>query len=209
VTVAPASEPITLADAKGYLDVDFDQKDALITRLISDARRYAEQMLHKSLVTQTIEMIWEPDPEPTGPLSGPIGDYDEDIYLNNPNIPLDGTAQIQIPVIMGPVQSLTSVEYQLTRSDAPEWTTLAATDANGNPNYRLDTYAEPNELNVFASVTATRYRLTYVAGSLSNMQFDLRGALFSLINYWYEYREGAPVPDGIRQQLAERRVISL
>lgn len=206
------AELITLDEAKDYLNVDFDSKNQLITRLIVAARRYAENMLQKSLVTQTIQMIHEVEPVAAGPLSGPVdAPMDADLFLERPNIPLLGNARVIIPVVMGPVQSFTSLEWQLTRADVPEWTLLAATDGNGNPNYRLDTYAEPNEVNLFTILAASRYRLTYVAGSttLDPKIADIRLAMLSLINYWYEYREGAPVPDGIRQQFAERRIITL
>lgn len=211
ITVPPASEPVTLTDTKDYLNVDFSSKDTLITRLITDARRYAENMLHRSLITQTIQLIYEPERVAQGELSGPIGiRYDEDLW-ERPNVPLLGTARIVIPCLMGPVQSFTSLEYQLTRMDNPEWTLVSAVDSGGNANYRLDSYMEPNEINVFTILAASRYRLTYVAGSdaMDPKILDLRNALFSLINYWYEHREGDPVPDGIRQQFAERRAFIL
>lgn len=211
ILVAPISEPLTLSDAKDYLNVDFSSKDALITRLITDARRYAENMLHKSLVTQTIQLIYEPERVASGELSGPVGiRYDEDLW-ERPNVPLLGTARIVIPCLMGPVQSFTSLEYQLTRMDNPEWTLVNPIDSGGNANYRLDSYAEPNEVNVFTILAASRFRLTYVAGSnaMDPKILDLRTPLFSLINFWYEHREGDPVPEGIRQQFAEKRVFLL
>jgi hypothetical protein len=211
ITTLPSAEPITLTDAKDYLNVDFASKDALITRLITDARRYAENLLHKSLVTQTIQLIYEPERAASGELSGPVGiRYDEDLW-ERPNVPLLGTARIVIPCLMGPVQTFTSLEYQLTRMDNPEWTLVSATDSGGNANYRLDSYAEPNEVNVFTILAASRYRLTYVAAAstIDPKILDIRTALFSLINFWYEHREGDAVPDGIRQQFAERRVFML
>jgi len=211
ITVPPASEPVTLTDAKDYMNVEFSSKDTLITRLITDARRYAENFLARSLVTQTIQLIYEPERVASGELSGPVGiRYDEDLW-ERPNVPLLGTARIVIPCLMGPVQTFTSLEYQLTRQDNPEWTLVAAIDSGGNANYRLDSYAEPNEVNVFTILAASRYRLTYVAGAstIDPKIVDLRNALFSLINFWYEHREGDLVPDGIRQQFAERRVFML
>ncbi len=211
IIVLPSAEPITLVDAKDYMNVDFSSKDALITRLITDARRYAENILSRSLVTQTIQLVYEPERVAQGELSGPVDiQYDEDLW-ERPNVPLLGTARIVIPVLMGPVTSFTSLEYQLTRQDNPEWTLVDAIDSGGNANYRLDTYAEPNEVNVFTILAASRYRLTYVAAAstIDPKILDLRNALFSLINYWYEHREGDPVPDGIRQQFAERRVFML
>lgn len=51
--VKPAVEPITLAEAKLFLRVDGSSEDSLITTLISVTREYAEEYLHRSLVTQT------------------------------------------------------------------------------------------------------------------------------------------------------------
>lgn len=49
---APASEPVTLAEAKLYLRVDGSGDDALISDLIVAARMDAEQWMRRSLVTQ-------------------------------------------------------------------------------------------------------------------------------------------------------------
>ena len=48
----PASEPITLADAKTHLRVDIIDDDALITALIVAARQYAEQITARSFISQ-------------------------------------------------------------------------------------------------------------------------------------------------------------
>ncbi len=211
IITPPSNEPVTITEAKSYLRVDFSGEDTLIAGLISDARRYAENLLGRSFFTQTIQLIYEPDRIAQGELSGPVGiRYDVDLW-ERPNVPLLGTARICIHCLMGPVQTFTSLEYQLTRMDNPEWTLVQPQDSGGNFNYRLDPYAEPNEINVFTILAASRFRLTYVAGSatLDPKILDLKPAMLSLINFWYEYREGGPVPDGIRQQFAERRVFSL
>lgn len=57
VTTAPASEPVSLTEAKAHLRVEFDDDDALITSLISAARDYCERYLHRSLLTQTITQV--------------------------------------------------------------------------------------------------------------------------------------------------------
>lgn len=212
ITSPATTELLALTDVKRYLRVDFTSEDTLITDLITDARRYAENLLHKSLCTQTIQMIHEVEPVAAGSLSGPVdAPMDADLFLERPNIPLLGNARVIIPIIMGPVASLTSVEWQLTRADVPEWTLLSATDGNGNPNYRLDTYADPPELNMFTILAASRYRITYTAGAATfdPKILDIKPAMLSLINHWYEHREGDSIPDGIRQQFGERRVFTL
>lgn len=51
-TIAPAAEPVTLAEAKLYLRVDGNEEDRLINDLIQSARQQIEQWLRRSLVTQ-------------------------------------------------------------------------------------------------------------------------------------------------------------
>lgn len=70
----PASEPLTLAEAKLYLRVDGSAEDALITDLIAAAREHAEQALHKSLMTQSWKLVFDGSaplctPLPRGPVS--------------------------------------------------------------------------------------------------------------------------------------------
>lgn len=56
LTTGPASEPITLAQAKLHLRVDGAGDDALITALIVAAREQAEFLLGQRLVTQTWQL---------------------------------------------------------------------------------------------------------------------------------------------------------
>ena len=51
----PASEPVTLAEAKLHLRVDTVDDDARITELITTARQQAELILKRSLLPQTWE----------------------------------------------------------------------------------------------------------------------------------------------------------
>lgn len=57
--VPPATEPLTLADAKLYLRVDGSQEDKLIAQLISTARETAESHLRCSLLTQQWKLTCE------------------------------------------------------------------------------------------------------------------------------------------------------
>jgi uncharacterized phiE125 gp8 family phage protein len=54
VTAAPASEPISLEDAKMHLCVDTDDNDDLIEMLITTTRQHVEKMTGSALVTQTV-----------------------------------------------------------------------------------------------------------------------------------------------------------
>lgn len=55
---APASEPVSLAEAKLYLRVDGTDDDTLISDLIVAARMNAEDFLRKSLITQTWKLAY-------------------------------------------------------------------------------------------------------------------------------------------------------
>lgn len=57
VSTAPASEPISLTEAKLYLRVDTTADDALITALITAARETVERYTSRALVTQTITQV--------------------------------------------------------------------------------------------------------------------------------------------------------
>lgn len=77
---APASEAITLSEAKSYLRVDSSDEDTLITDMIVVAREFAERYLQRSLITQSWQMAY------------------------------DDFAPAQINLLRGPVQSITSVK---------------------------------------------------------------------------------------------------
>jgi uncharacterized phiE125 gp8 family phage protein len=75
----PATEPLTLAEAKLFLRVDGSTEDSLITSMVSAVRIAAEQYLSRSLITQSWKLAYD------------------DYLLSVTALPL------------GPVQSITSV----------------------------------------------------------------------------------------------------
>lgn len=83
LVTAPASEPLTTAEAKSHLRVDISDDDTLIDAYVKAARQYVEEELGRALITQT----W---------------DYTLDEF------PSDGSA-IQLP--KPPLVSVTSVSY--------------------------------------------------------------------------------------------------
>ena len=58
----PAAEPVSLAEAKLHLRVDFDEDDALIQALISAARQAAEMLTQRQLVTARWRMVLDSFP---------------------------------------------------------------------------------------------------------------------------------------------------
>lgn len=62
VTTAPATEPVSTADAKTYLNVSTSLHDTLIANLVSAARQQYEFYTATAVITQTITQIWDCTP---------------------------------------------------------------------------------------------------------------------------------------------------
>ncbi len=58
VSTAPASEPVTTAEAKLSLRVDHSEEDDLIDEYIQAAREYVEGFTNRGLMTQTIKQYY-------------------------------------------------------------------------------------------------------------------------------------------------------
>jgi len=62
ITVPPTTEPLTLAEAKAHLRVEFDDDDTLIEALVSAARSAAEEYTNRAIMPQTVQHVlpWFP-----------------------------------------------------------------------------------------------------------------------------------------------------
>ena len=130
LVTSPAEEPVSLADAKLHLRVDFTDDDALITALISAARQAAEMLTGRQIVTARWKLVLDSFPGPS--LMGvPAGEP----------FSLPGHA-ILLP--KSPVASVLSIQY-LDMSGA--WQTMPATD------YTVDAACEPARITpVFGKI---------------------------------------------------------
>ncbi len=59
----PASEPLSVADAKSYLRVAHDDDDAIVVALIASARHHVEALTRTGLLTQTWRLMLDRWPE--------------------------------------------------------------------------------------------------------------------------------------------------
>jgi uncharacterized phiE125 gp8 family phage protein len=58
----PATEPITLAEAKLNCRVDHNDENDLLNMLIAAARQHAETILHRAIITQTLDAYFDEFP---------------------------------------------------------------------------------------------------------------------------------------------------
>lgn len=167
VISVPASEPITLSEAKNYLKVEdsYTDDDTLITAIITSVRQYIETYLTTALITQTIEEKW---------------DYiDVRSYQMRQNFNLG----------VYPVQSVTSITYIDTNGDSQTWSASEYVVDTHRQVARIgikNGYTWPSiqdEINVFT--------VTYIAGygdAGSDVPGNILQAMRYLIAAYYENR---------------------
>jgi hypothetical protein len=203
-------EPLSLeSDVRGWLRIDTHDEDASVSGLITRVRQYAEQVTRLALITQTIQTLIGVSRSPAGRLSGPVENSGEQMISERAGS-LGGMAQFYLRLPVSPAISITTVEYQLTPFDNPEWTVLPAKDGNNNDNYRLDNLSLPSRLNFAGLLAASRFRITYTAGyTPSTLPGDLRQPMLSLIGYYYLNREGGAVPEDVMDQFHKQRILKV
>lgn len=102
---APATEPVTLAEAKVHLRCG-DGEDALLGVLIQAAREHAEHQIGRALITQTWERVIDAFPA-------------AEIELGMP--PVSSVAQITYTDTAGTEQTMSAADYSLDADTAPGW----------------------------------------------------------------------------------------
>lgn len=167
---APATEPVSLSEAKTHLRVSISDDDALIDALITAARRWCERLRNESFVTQTWKLYAD---------NWPGGDT--------------------IPLPMGPVQSVTSVTYtdedgnESTLSSSNYLVDTVSRPARirlkADQSWPTVTLRELNAIVV-----------TYDAGygdNASDVPEEVVAAIKLLVGHLYENREATVVGSGI------------
>lgn len=160
-TSAPATEPVTLTEAKAHCRVDISDDDTLIGTLIQAAREYVEDVVRRSLITQT----WR---------------YSLDCWPKCNEIALP-----QPPLI-----SVTSVVYYDSDGDSNTFATSEYdVDADSEPGRIVLKYGKiwPSE----ALRPAAPIQITYQAGygAAASVPQKYKQAMLLLIGHWYENRE--------------------
>jgi len=175
VTTAPTTEPVTLAEAKAHLRVDFTDDDTLIESLIGAATAAAEEFTNRALMAQTITHV----------LPGfPSGDM-----FRNPFA--------AIRLFRSPFASLTSITYY-DADDAAQTLDVSGNDAD----VIVVSTAEPATISPWITNMADGWPATnpdrpnavtivYAAGyaNAAAVPKPIKQAMLLMIGAWYERRE--------------------
>ena len=170
-TSDPATEPVDLATARGWLKVDSTADDATISMLIRAARRMIERRTNRILISSGWELTLDRFPCPTADRR-----------------PFD-TVGNAILVPRGPVMAVTAITYV----DA-----AGAQQTLASPNYIVDLTGEPVRIvpawNASWPITRSQIaavKVAFTAGyaDAAAVPDDLKIALQLLVAHWYENRE--------------------
>lgn len=171
ITSGPASEPVTVAEAKEHCFVESGNSDwdTYFGTLIQSAREYAEKYTGRKLMTQTIKEYW---------------DYFPFVTDTNP--------YSAIKLRWAPVQSVTSVQYMDTAATPTEQTLTVTTD------YKLDLVNEPAQIVPAYSTDwqdsldqINSVYVVYVAGytSAANVPQAIKDAMLLAIKETFDCRD--------------------
>lgn len=157
----PASNPVSLSDAKEHLRVDHTDEDEYITRLIDTARRYCEKLVNKAFITQT----W-------------------DVYFDDfPNTPFE--------VPLPPLQTVSSIIYTDKDGDNTTITAGTYVVDNKSYPARVNlSYGYSWPTDTLQTLNAVRVRFIAGYGDNPNdIPEDYRQAILILVAHLFENRE--------------------
>lgn len=167
-TVAPAAEPVTLAELLDHLRIGDDEDDAELTILNQTARENVEHQQKRQLITATYEYTLD---------RFPPGDT-----IVMPVPPLISVASISYEDLAGDTQTFAAAKYQ-----------VETTGERGSITLEPDESWPDTESQRRNAVT-----ITFDAGygtSGSDVPINTRLAIMMLVAHWFENRE--PVAVGV------------
>jgi hypothetical protein len=209
IIVPATTEPISLADAKAYLRVDFNDEDTVIQQLITRARAYAEMVTHRALATQSIRVQFMIERPAGGELSGPTNggpnwyQYQEQLGAN----PF-GAAQFYFDLPSPPIDLTQPVTVQTKITAFDTWTTFPQISNNGLPATWIDDTTEPARMYFQNPQTANFWKFEYTCGYNASYPcpHGILQPIYELIAFFYENREAVEVPQAVTNKLLMRRV---
>ncbi len=167
---APATEPVTLTEAKLQIRQDGSDEDALITGLIATVRSHVETITRRALITQTWELVLD-------------------------QFPAEDEMEIPLP----PLQSVTSLKYK-DDAGVENTFALSNyyVDVDSLPGrlVLLTGITWPSTTLYAANAIRTRFVAGYAAAA--NVPAPIKQAILLLVGHYYENREAVTELAGIQ-----------
>lgn len=159
---APASEPVTRAEAKAHLRIDSDltSDDTYVDTLITAARQWAEEYCWRGFVTQTWELVLEEFPSADCPIELPKGN-------------LSTITSVKYIDVNGVEQTWASANYVKDDTVEPGFIRLA---------YDIDW---PSDARDQWDAVKIRYVVGWAVGSVPT---PIKQAILLLVSQMYEHR---------------------
>ena len=184
--IPPAVEPVSLAEAKGYLRVEHADDDDLIAGLIASARAHVEVQTRRALITQTWRHV-------------------RDTW------PADG----RIAVLPAPLQSLAAARVYDGQGDAQaiDVQTFVVDTVSAPGVVSFPPWSVPAPRRVMAGIELDI--VVGYGDAATDVPEPLRLAVRQFVAHWYENRgvvagsSGASLPANVAELLAPYRVLSL
>lgn len=188
LTSGPASEPVTLSEAKAHLRIDGSNEDVLLTSLILTSRLHVEAALGLALINQTWMLVLD-------------------------RWPADGGG-VDIPI--QPLQAVTAVRVRDTSSAATVIApTQYLVDIVSKPPRLVWNNAAPPEPGRFANGIEIDLSTGFGATAAA-VPAPLKHAILMLTAHWYEHRDpieigsvAARIPEAVNDLIQPFRKIRL
>lgn len=178
----PATEPVSLAEAKAHCRIDTDADDAYVGSLITAAREYCEAYSNETYLHTQYRMS--------------LDSFPFEIEVPRPPMATSGTVTAVVVTYTLENQTtatLSTSEYRVDRDSTPG---VLRTNYNGSwPSHLLD----------YNAVTVTWWGGRGAAGSAVPQR--VKNAILWLVGYWYERRMAADavglneIPFGVKSLL--------
>lgn len=161
LVTSPATEPITLSEAKAQLRVDFSTDDTEITTMIITARKAVEKFLRRQLVTATWDLFLDQFPE--------------------------GGGVIEVP--LPPLQSITTLKYLDENGNQQTWSsTNYRVDVKSEPG-RIERAWGVSYPGIRTIANAVEIRFVAGFGAAAAVPEDIKHGILMLLADLYEHRE--------------------
>ena len=215
ILTPPSVEPISLMDVKDWLNIDFSSKDALISKLITRARRRCETVTGRAFASQQVQCTFPITRPQGGELSGPV-DHGPDWYQYQEQLGANpfGASMFYFDLPMAPIDvtQAVTVETKITAFDS--WSTFLTGIPTTFTTAWIDNNQQPARFYFQSPLTANFWRFTFWCGYGLNtfpLPEDLQESLLELVSYWYDYRDGGGDANRVAQiesKLLSKRLAS-